>query len=170
MRRSALLVFAVVFLGALALYVSTAAPSLTWAHDGADGGDLITAAATNGVAHPPGYPTYVTLGQVIAHVPIGDVAYRFNLFSALCMASAAGFTALSIWRLMPAFRSTAIVACPQTIGAVTKNKLAIIALERKAGINRQMPNAVNPAASAMHSAEKRLKRYATSPMGTCAIT
>ena len=90
MRRSTVLAFAVVFLCALVLYVSTAAPSLTWAHDGADGGDLITAAVTNGVPHPPGYPTYVTIGQVIARVPIGDVAYRFNLFSAVCMALAAG--------------------------------------------------------------------------------
>jgi hypothetical protein len=101
MRRSTLFTFTIVFLGALALYVSTAAPSLTWAHTGADGGDLITAAVTNGVPHPPGYPTYVTLGQLIAHIPIGDVAYRFNLFSAACMALAAGFTALSLLRLTP---------------------------------------------------------------------
>jgi hypothetical protein len=80
----------------LLLYASTAAPSLTWAYDGADGGDLITAAVTNGVPHPPGYPTYVTLGQLFARVPLGDVAYRFNLFSAVCMALAAGLTALSI--------------------------------------------------------------------------
>jgi hypothetical protein len=101
MRRSALFVFLLVFLAALALYVSTTAPSLTWAHTGSDGGDLITAAVTNGVPHPPGYPTYVTLGQVIARVPIGDVAYRFNLFSAVCIALAAGLTALSILRLAP---------------------------------------------------------------------
>lgn len=100
MRRSALFSFAIVFLGILALYVSTVAPSLTWAHAGTDGGDLITAAITNGVPHPPGYPTYVTIGQVIAPVPIGDVAYRFNLFSAVCMALAAGLTALSILRLI----------------------------------------------------------------------
>jgi hypothetical protein len=101
MPRPNLRVFSIVFLCALALYVSTAAPSLTWAHSGADGGDLITAAFTNGVPHPPGYPTYVTLGQFIAHFPLGDVAQRFNLFSALCMALAAGFTALSLLRLIP---------------------------------------------------------------------
>jgi hypothetical protein len=96
MRRSALFVFTVVFVGALTLYVGTAAPSLTWAHAGADGGDLISASVVNGVPHPPGYPTYVTLGQAIVRVPIGDVAYRFNLFSAACMALAAAVTALSI--------------------------------------------------------------------------
>jgi MFS family permease len=99
--RSALACFAIVFFGALALYVGTAAPSLTWAHSGADGGDLITAAFTNGVPHPPGYPTYITLGQIMARLPIGDVAYRFNLFSAVCMALAAGFTTLSILQMMP---------------------------------------------------------------------
>jgi hypothetical protein len=100
-RRAAVSVFAIVFLCALTLYVSTAAPSLTWAHSGADGGDLITAAVTNGVPHPPGYPTYVTLGQLIARIPVGAVAYRFNLFSAACMALAAAFTALSILPLLP---------------------------------------------------------------------
>jgi hypothetical protein len=100
MRHSALLVFLLVCLSALALYLSTAAPSLTWAHGGTDGGDLITAAVTNGIPHPPGYPTYVTLGQLIARLPLGDVAYRFNLFSAVCMALAAAFTASSIMGLM----------------------------------------------------------------------
>jgi hypothetical protein len=100
MRRSTVPAFTLVFLCALVLYASTVAPSLTWAHDSADGGDLITAAVTNGVPHPPGYPTYVTIGQVIARVPSGDVAHRFNLFSAVCMALAAGLTAASILRLM----------------------------------------------------------------------
>ncbi len=116
MQRSTLLVFTLTFLCALMLYGSTAAPSLTWAHGGTDGGDLITASLTNGVPHPPGYPTYVTLGQLIAQVSGGDVAYRFNLFSAVCMALAAAFTASSLMRLMspalPQFlgKSVALVA------------------------------------------------------------
>ena len=124
MRRSNVLAFAVVFLGALALYVSTAAPSLTWAHASADGGDLITAAVTNGVPHPPGYPTYVTIGQVIARLRLGDVAYRFNLFSAVCMALAAGLTALSILRLMTPTPAT----CPlQGVPRFSGEGVAIIA-------------------------------------------
>lgn len=100
MRHSARLTFTLVFFCALVLYVSTAAPSLTWAHAGADGGDLISAVFTNGVPHPPGYPTYVTLGQLIARIPVGDAAYRFNLFSAVGMALAAGLTSVSIVRLI----------------------------------------------------------------------
>ena len=93
------LVFLVVCVAALLLYLGTAAPSLTWAHSGADGGDLISAALTNGVAHPPGYPTYVTIGQLAAELPIGDIAYRFTVLSAVSMALAAGFTTLSILAL-----------------------------------------------------------------------
>ena len=36
-----------------ALYLSTLAPTLTWAHGGQDGGDLIAAVFTSGVPHPP---------------------------------------------------------------------------------------------------------------------
>ena len=96
LNMKAWLVFLVVCVAALMLYLSTAAPSLTWAHTGSDGGDLISAALTNGVAHPPGYPTYVTIGQLVARLPIGDVAYRFTVLSAVSMALAAGFTTLSI--------------------------------------------------------------------------
>ncbi len=76
---------------ALFIYLLTLAPDLTWANFGTDGGELITAAVTLGVPHPPGYPTYVLLGKLISFIPIGTVAYRFNIFSAVCMASAAGF-------------------------------------------------------------------------------
>jgi hypothetical protein len=78
-------VFAPLTLGVLAcgLYAATAAPGLTWAHDGADGGDLITAAITGGVPHPSGYPTYCVLARLFALLPLGpDIARRLALFSA----------------------------------------------------------------------------------------
>ena len=49
---------ALVAVALLPIYLTTLAPGLTWANDGADGGDLVTAAATLGVAHPTGYPLY----------------------------------------------------------------------------------------------------------------
>ncbi len=74
---------------ALLLYVTTAAPSLTWAHDSADGGELLAAARTLGVAHPPGYPTYLLLLHCWTLLPLpGDLARRGNLFSAFCAALA----------------------------------------------------------------------------------
>ena len=73
----------------LLVYLLTLAPTITWAHDGADGGDLITAAYTLGVPHPPGYPTYCLLGWLFAHLPLRDVAWRLNLMSAVGAALAA---------------------------------------------------------------------------------
>jgi hypothetical protein len=73
---------------ALLLYVRTAAPGLTWAHDGADGGDLIAAAMNWGVPHPSGYPTYCLLARLFALLPLGSIARRFNLFSSASAALA----------------------------------------------------------------------------------
>jgi len=75
-----------IFVVALAVYLATLAPTLTWAHDGADGGDLIAATWVLGVPHPPGYPTYVLLGRLFLLWPLGDPAYRLNLMSAVAAA------------------------------------------------------------------------------------
>ena len=75
---------------ALIAYWFTLAPDLTWSHFGVDGGELITAAVTLGIPHPPGYPTYTLLGKLISWLPLRTVAYRFNLFSAITTAMAAG--------------------------------------------------------------------------------
>lgn len=76
---------------ALCVFSLTVARDLTWAHYSSDGGELITAAVTLGVPHPPGYPTYIVLGKLVSLLPLGSVALRFNLFSALCTALAAAF-------------------------------------------------------------------------------
>jgi len=79
---------------ALVLYVRTAAPGLTWAHYGADGGDFIAAAMTWGVPHPSGYPTYILLARFFTLLPLGGIAREFNLFSATMGAIAVAFTAV----------------------------------------------------------------------------
>ena len=71
----------------LALYLSTMAPTISWEHDGYDAGDLITAAYTLGIPHPTGYPTYMLLAKAFASLPVGDIAYRINLLSAVCAAA-----------------------------------------------------------------------------------
>ena len=81
----------------LLVYLLTLAPTITWAHDGADGGDLITAAYTLGVPHPPGYPVYCLLGHLFAHLPLRDVAWRLNLMSAV----GAGLAALGLQEPRP---------------------------------------------------------------------
>ena len=84
----------VAFLIALVVYWLTLAPDLTWSHFGGDGGELITAAVTLGIPHPPGYPTYTLLGKLVSLVPIGSIAHRFNLFSAVAVALAASVVSL----------------------------------------------------------------------------
>lgn len=83
--------------GALALtvYVLTLAPGLSFEHFGTDGGDLIAAAHDLGVPHPTGYPTYTLLAWLFTRLPIGVVAYRVNLLSAVCAAG----TVVLVFRL-----------------------------------------------------------------------
>lgn len=76
------------FLAPLAVYVATLPPGLTWAHDGADGGDLIAAARTLGVPHPPGYPLYTLLARLFLLVGWGTPAHRVALLSAAAGAGA----------------------------------------------------------------------------------
>ena len=86
------------------------APGLTWAHHGADGGDLLAAAMTNGVPHPSGYPLYMlllrawlALGQLLA--PQLETAYWGNRLSALCGAGAVAFTVATSASLLAESRS-----------------------------------------------------------------
>ncbi len=72
-----------------AAYSVSLAPDLTWANDGADGGDLIAAAATRGVAHPTGYPLYLILARLFLSLPLGPPAWRTNLMSAVFAVGAA---------------------------------------------------------------------------------
>ena len=92
----------VLFLSAAALpaavYGLTLAPSLSWAHGGADGGELLAAAATGGIAHPPGFPTYLFLAGLVLQLPLGDMALRLNALSAAMAALASGLVALAICR------------------------------------------------------------------------
>jgi hypothetical protein len=80
---------ALAFLLPLAVYLLTLPPGLTWAHDGADGGDLIAAARTLGIPHPPGYPLYTLLARVFLWIPWGVPAHRIALLSAVAGAGAA---------------------------------------------------------------------------------
>ena len=75
---------------ALVVYLLTLAPGLTVANYGTDGGDLIAAARTLGVPHPSGYPTYTLLAWLFTHLPVGVIAFRVNLLSAICAATAVG--------------------------------------------------------------------------------
>jgi hypothetical protein len=88
-------VSALVVMGVLlAVYGLTLAPTITWAHHGADGGDLVTAVVRGSIPHPPGFPTYVLLGELFIRLPWGNPAWRLNLMSATLAAGAAALTAV----------------------------------------------------------------------------
>ena len=59
-----------------------------------DTGELQAVGPLMGTTHPTGFPTYVLLGWLASVLlqPFGEPAFRMNLFSALCVAVAAGVT------------------------------------------------------------------------------
>ncbi|HRQ40971.1 MAG TPA: DUF2723 domain-containing protein [Chloroflexota bacterium] len=62
------------------LYVATLAPTIY----NLDSAELTTAVASNGIIRATGYPLYLVLGKVWSWLPVGDMGYRLNLFSAFC--------------------------------------------------------------------------------------
>lgn len=86
----------------MTVYLGTMAPGITWANDGSDGGDLITAAATGGIAHPTGYPLFLLLARVFQLVPVGSLAFRTNLMSAFAAVSASVLVYFLLTRFLAA--------------------------------------------------------------------
>ena len=86
-----------VFLGGVALYVCTLAPTLL----PADAGEFQLVATLLGVAHPPGYPLYTLLGKLFTFIPLGDLAYRVNLFSAVLGALTLALVSWTVRQLTP---------------------------------------------------------------------
>lgn len=66
-----------------------------------DTGDMITASAISGVSHAPGYPLYCLLGKLwITFLPLGNIAFRMNLFSAIAAAVAVGMVYFIILKII----------------------------------------------------------------------
>jgi hypothetical protein len=81
------------------LYVRTLAPSLLFG----DSAEFQTIAYTLGMGHPTGYPVYVLLARIFTLIPIDEIAYRVNLFSAFCAALTIGFVYLILRSLGATF-------------------------------------------------------------------
>lgn len=78
------------FVAALALYLITLAPAVTFV----DSGELAAVVATHGVSHPSGSPLYLALAELASFLPLGTLIQRLNAFSAFCAAIAVAFTVL----------------------------------------------------------------------------
>ncbi len=72
-----------------AVYVAGLAPGMYWL----DSSEFAAASFELGVAHPPGHPLAVLLGKACALVPLGPVAFRVGLASAIAAAVAAYYVA-----------------------------------------------------------------------------
>ncbi len=118
-RRTGLLDLVVAVLlgaGAFALYVLTLAPTVL----AGDGGEFQFVPYLLGVAHPTGYPLYTLLGWAWSRLlPVGDVAFRLNLFSALAAAAAVGL-------VYPTTRSLLRQALP-TLCPLANRLIAVLA-------------------------------------------
>jgi hypothetical protein len=107
MKRSNLAGAFLVFIASGTLYGRTLAPSLLFG----DSAEFQTIAYTLGMGHPTGYPVYVLLAKAFTLIPIGEIAYRVNLFSAFC-------AALTVGLLYLILRSLGARTIPALCGAV----------------------------------------------------
>ncbi|MBN1219444.1 MAG: DUF2723 domain-containing protein [Anaerolineae bacterium] len=69
------------FVAGLLFYLATLAPSVVTLFDDSLEFQLVTYQL--GIAHPTGYPLYTILGKLFTFLPVGNVAYRVNLMSAV---------------------------------------------------------------------------------------
>ena len=103
-----LLIFLLVF----SLYLFSMQPSLSLG----DGGELTCAAYFLGCAHPPGFPLFVSMSHLISLLPVGEVALRGNVFSALFGSLVAAL--IFIWlveihgKILAALGAIAVAAVP----------------------------------------------------------
>lgn len=61
-----------------AVYMATLAPSVTFF----DSGEFLTAAASLGSAHSPGYPLFLMYAKPFTWIPLGNIAFRVNMATA----------------------------------------------------------------------------------------
>lgn len=69
-------IFAVVV--PFAIYMATLAPSVTFF----DSGEFLTATASLGSAHSPGYPLFLMFLKLFTWIPLGNIAFRINMATA----------------------------------------------------------------------------------------
>jgi hypothetical protein len=80
---------------ALVVYALTLLPGMAFG----DWGEMQTVPHVLGVAHPTGYPSYILLSWLWHLIPIGSVAFRSNLLSAVLVSCALASAAAVLLRL-----------------------------------------------------------------------
>ena len=107
MSRAARFLPVLVAVAALGLYLRTLLPGMAFD----DWGEMQTVPWVLGIPHPTGYPTYVMAAWLFERLPLGEVAFRANLFSAVCTALALAVATLIGTRLgvRPAIAAAAAI-------------------------------------------------------------
>ena len=116
------------FVISLFLYIRTLTPGLLHG----DSGEFQTLAYLLGHTHPTGYPVYLVLAKLATFLPLGDIAYRVNLFSALMAALTVAGVYLS-GRLLVNYRALALIGAMALAISPTFWSQAIIAEVYTAG-------------------------------------
>src|SRR5712691_7896788 len=95
----------------LVVYLRTLLPGQAFG----DWGEMQTVPHILGIAHPTGYPTYILLAWLAELAPLGSIAFRANLLSAIYVAAALATTTLIALRL--GVRPLIAVAAGLALGA-----------------------------------------------------
>jgi len=90
------LVALLIGLGALVCYVHTAGPTFHWL----DSSEFVAASFTLGVSHPPGHALHALLSHLFCMLPVGTIAFRVTLASAVEAAAATTVTAMLCWQVL----------------------------------------------------------------------
>jgi len=111
------------FLAAFLLYARTMPPTVL---DG-DSGEYQYMAYILGVPHSSGYPLYILIAKLFTFLPLGDVAYRVNLFSVVAAAACAPiiyFIArrLGLQRASAILTTTILLVTPSLWGGAVQAK------------------------------------------------
>jgi Protein of unknown function (DUF2723) len=94
-----------------ALYWATACPGVYWG----DSAELVGAAVTLGIPHPPGYPLYTWLARAFVALPL-EPARAVNLMSAMCGAASVVLCATNARALGASRLSSALAAANLGVG------------------------------------------------------
>ena len=100
------LLAAICFVAALVLYSSTLLPGTG---EAADVAKYHFIGKVLGLSHPPGSPFYILVNWVVAQIPIGELAWRINLMSAVSSALAC-FVFFLLIRLVAKHRLAALLS------------------------------------------------------------
>ena len=75
-----------------------------------DSAELITGAYSLGIVHAPGYPLYLLIANLAAHLPWGEIPVNVNLLSAIFSSLATTVIFYASWRLSGSIWSSALAA------------------------------------------------------------